>query len=74
MEIQNVRLAVTISSWAHKVPYIPAAKIYFKQFKWELFDATALKGKTYSLEFAQIFDSGLGVGAWTTKFRWFRDR
>ena len=44
-----------------QVPYIPAAKIYFKQFKWELFDATALKGKTYSLEFAQIFDSGLGV-------------
>ena len=47
-----------------QVPYIPAAKLYVKQFQWDLHDDVAnIKGRTYSLEFAQMFSSGLNIEA-----------
>ncbi len=47
-----------------QVPYIPAAKLYVKQFQWDLHDDVAnIKGQTYSLEFAQMFSSGLNIEA-----------
>lgn len=57
-----------------QVPYIPAAKLYAKQFKWELHDDVAdIKGQTYSLEFAQVFESGLSFEAGRRNFDGLRE-
>jgi len=44
-----------------QIPYIPAAKLYVKQFQWNLYDATNLEGLTYSLKFASPSNSGLSL-------------
>tara|TARA_E500000081_G_scaffold114660_1_gene117607 strand:- start:600 stop:1556 length:957 start_codon:yes stop_codon:yes gene_type:complete len=57
-----------------QLPYIPAAKFYLKQFQWDLHDDVAdIKGQTYSLEFAQMFNSGLSIEAGQKNFDGLRE-
>ena len=57
-----------------QVPYVPAAKLFVKQFQWDLHDgADDIKGQTYSLEFAQMFNSGLSIEAGQRNFDGLRD-
>jgi hypothetical protein len=52
-----------------QIPYIPAAKIYVQQFVWESHDGVAdIEGNTYSLEFAQVFNSGISLEAGRRNF------
>ena len=44
-----------------QIPYIPAAKLYVKQFQWNLYDASNLEGLTYSVKFADPSNSGLSL-------------
>lgn len=57
-----------------QVPYIPAAKLYVKQFQWDMHDGAAdIKGQTYSLEFSQMFSSGFSIEAGQRNFDGLRD-
>ena len=52
-----------------QIPYIPAAKIYVQQFVWESHDGVAdIEGNTYSLEFAQVVNSGISLEAGRRNF------
>lgn len=44
-----------------QIPYVPSTKFYVKQFMWDRIDTADVKGKTYSLEFAHMFGSGISL-------------
>ena len=57
-----------------QIPYVPAAKLYLQQFQWELHDGVAdIKGRTFSLEFAQMMNSGLNPEAGRRNFDGIRE-
>lgn len=44
-----------------KIPYIPSATVYFKKFKWDLYDASDIEGNTFSLKYSKPSNTGLGL-------------